>query len=599
MSTIQFDGNTYSISEFFNPTKTRIWAWSESPGKVKLSVYREAIKLFMNRHNIVTWFRALNESFGGISSDEYCNKFANIIEDIPEENLWVLWYFNIREITSTHIKFGHQMVRTTESLIQLNNSLGGRSLALPFDHSSWTTLTHQSFRTLVSEQSAKLTEYLNAIPQDTVIRTLDTIRYTSSLRNFFICFLCNHNSFSDPSGHEMFSPSVATSDLNCRVSFTSSDNDILQGYGFSVLYKFAETLDNRSRLYRTLQYSADPLKYISWPKILESEKNPVLYGVELETSYNCDIKEIIDAQEQLFFIVKSDGSVTGNKRYPGEFVTVPMSLKAHKKYWASWFSKLSYNDFDVSKNTNNGMHVHIDRKAFINDHHLKNMAWFYNVPCNRDFIMAISERDGKTEFCQPVIFSAGISKVKAYKSITQLAGNEKYRMVNLSKKNTVEVRIFKGIVSFAEIVKNLEFVDAVFQFCASERSINKLSVVDFIQWLNTECPSNKYSTLRLFINKMKRLDEHILKCELYNVIFSRTKDDDIVNALNASKLRITNEHISLLNRQGKGTRRFMLDKGTGKVVAWVKPGSKIAEYDRTLEQKFLFKKPAPITTISI
>ena len=191
-------------------------------------------------------------------------------------------------------------------------------------------------------------------------------------------------------------------------------------------------------LYDIFQASADTCTILDghWPIKLKNEPpTNRLYGLELECTSDHTIKELMDAQGELFMIGKQDGSISGSKDLRVELVTVPMTLKAHKVQWSKWFNNLDYNKFDTTKKTTNGIHIHIDRKGFNNSQHIKNFAWFFGNPSNKDFILEFSERDVNTlrQYANFPEFRPSNKKLRTYQEIQNYFPG-KYFIVNFQKK---------------------------------------------------------------------------------------------------------------------------------------------------------------------
>ena len=157
-------------------------------------------------------------------------------------------------------------------------------------------------------------------------------------------------------------------------------------------------------------------------------------------------------------------------------------------------------------------------------------------------------------------------------------------IINFGKKITVEIRMFRSIVSFAELCKDLEFVDAVFHFCSGERSLMKLGFTDFLTWLQKEVPINKYTILRKFIDSCNYMDKMISEYQVKNMIFNITEPELIIKKLNGSKLKLTNAHVSVLNKGIK--RTYILNKDTGFIELTTTNMSKLVKIDRSTESRY-------------
>lgn len=288
--------------------------------------------------------------------------------------------------------------------------------------------------------------------------------------------------------------------------------------------------DGRSHLYKVFSYATDVCSLI--PGMVTSERETPsgkkyrrspgepLYGIELELSCSHQVSDIINSQEFPFFICKRDGSITGSQPMLYECVTVPMDRRSQRVAWGKFFSHFwdeatnSYAGFDNSTNTSNGMHIHISKDSFFqkdkdseaheverDNGHLQRFTWLVVDPLNNEFITAISERGetlgeyarvpGFGRLTRKQAFQCCVEECREFRGAVNIRG--------LSSK-TIEVRIFKGIVSYATLLKNLEFVDAAFWFTQT-CSYQQLTVKNFIGWVNSQ-PKTKYKALKLFLAKM-------------------------------------------------------------------------------------------------
>jgi len=337
---------------------------------------------------------------------------------------------------------------------------------------------------------------------------------------------------------------------------------------------------DRRILEQILNYSADVLQYL--PYTIKGPKEPTatLYGVELEACSDYTPKQIIDAQKDLFFICKNDSSIHGSKGYCYELVTVPASLRAHKRLWAEFFEKVDYRQFDTTKDTGNGMHVHIDRKTFKKDH-LNRFSWFIINPSNKDFLFAVSERPTKRNMedwaSTPNCFNYGKKHSVARRAVAINGGMR--GAVHYKGDKTVEIRIFKGIVSYATVVKNIEFVDSVVEFTRTANT-NQVTLKHYLDWVSS-LPSNKYTVLRAFFAEAK-VEQHLPLAELTEYVWSATDDEDVTEKLNRAPFKVTNEHITALNKR-KRKRTFVLKNGV--VTCLSKRGGMLAKLDLDIQKK--------------
>lgn len=350
--------------------------------------------------------------------------------------------------------------------------------------------------------------------------------------------------------------------------------------GFAITLYEPKRIASRDQLSNVLNYSTDVLDYLPYNIRSKTELKTPLYGIELETATAYHPREVIAAQAELFFLCKQDGSITGNGAHRYEMVTVPATFKAHRRLWAEWFNKLDYSKFDTSKNTGNGMHVHIDREAFSTSH-LNKFTWFFINPANFDFLFEVSERPNKNDFLRwaPAPYIGGSKTYAIRNAVNTNKGNR--GIIHFKKTKTVEVRMFKGVVSYATIMKNLEFVDSVFYFTLQAPTIHN-TMQAYLQWLNS-LPANQYKLLREFISQLKNLDQLTLSNTLKDYLFNLNTPEQIIDKLRKAPFEITNKHLTVLNRERR-KRTFILNKDGTLSLAYT-TGGKLASLDKEMQAK--------------
>lgn len=353
----------------------------------------------------------------------------------------------------------------------------------------------------------------------------------------------------------------------------------------SISISFTERINetNRQSLYKEFNYTTSVPDILKGKKKKDKEGTPIYIGMELEVSTEYTHKELIDFQKEVFFICKHDGSITGSKPVKTELVTRIGSIKWIKEQWAHFFNSVDYRKFDTSVNTNNGMHIHIGRECFDDDFHVRNFAWMINNPANTPFIVALSERGSLEAMRTYCGFSNidNIKKTKSFKDIisfcTQHRGAVNFKGGFSAK--TVELRIFKGIVSFASIMKNLEFLESMFEFSRSLRSYRKLNLQSYFEYV-FKTPTNKYFALKRFLEEINYQD-YIVTAQIKELVSNETDPEKIVKLLNNSDIELTNEHISMLNKGKK--RLYILEDGKVKLIDY---NSRLASLDKDLASRF-------------
>lgn len=193
------------------------------------------------------------------------------------------------------------------------------------------------------------------------------------------------------------------------------------------------------------------------------------FGVELELinkktngqEYSSSevIQKLADLISPLFTdwaFFKSDGSLEG-KGF--EIVTVPLILEDQYKNWSEeLFKILDEKEFlSYNASVSCGLHVHVSRNS-LTDLQLGKVLKFLHNKENRIFLKKIAQRHSEdyAEFKSAKRF--GYIKKEQYKN--------KYDAFNLGHKDTVEFRLFRGTLNHDAFHKNLEFCDAILNFCS-------------------------------------------------------------------------------------------------------------------------------------
>lgn len=200
------------------------------------------------------------------------------------------------------------------------------------------------------------------------------------------------------------------------------------------------------------------------------------FGVELEVestrgNRNESAKNIYDwfetnraSNEQLLF--EEDGSLS----HGFEMISNPMGLDKHREIW-KWLERKDLINNIRSHNTSTcGLHVHVSKKG-LSALTISKAVCFVNNPSNQSLIKAIARRYG-SGYCRA-------------KHVTLAKGaqcGDKYEMINLGKRHTMEFRIFRGTLNYNAIQAALEFTNAVINFSAatSMEELNELKFLEFI-----------------------------------------------------------------------------------------------------------------------
>lgn len=582
-----------SMLEFYDPSKNTFCL--EYPnvythGQIRIPDLFKILNQLYCDENILNWNFIKGLGFNGRLTDQEYANYILLSQSIPADKRWVLAFIYRDGALNSSCVFKHQtfenhdMIRNN-TIIRTSNSQKATDVFSNLDDAisripPIIKIYEDFFET--RQNIFWDTNANGAIP--TVARTI-----VNFCANYPYCRI-NDEGTTQSRARDYIRAITNSNDVAIRPVISGRDLH-------EIIITLKVSKNFREPLYSVKNYSFDVLSILPFPLQEQKENKPLLVGVELEVCTDYTIRELVDAADEPFFCGKTDSSISGNKSRCVELVTAPASIKYLKRQYALWFNKLDYSKFDVSTQTSNGMHVHVGREHFRNElgqedkNHIRNFCWFINNPANIDFFVYLSERGSlanMSHYTPFFPFQRGSSKFHAFKSICNTIGRGGFRGATNFKggwdnAKTVEVRIFKGIVSYACIVKNLEVVDSVFHFTKSLTSYRDLTLKGYLAWLNST-PRNKYSVLKKFLEQVD-LHKMLLSSDIKDVIFNEDNPDKIVDLLKKAPFKITNEHVTILNKGRK--RTFILDKETHELKLTTINRSKISFLDKEIAARYL------------
>lgn len=162
-------------------------------------------------------------------------------------------------------------------------------------------------------------------------------------------------------------------------------------------------------------------------------------------------------------IAKYDGSLN----YGIEFVTQPMTVKAHKEL--NWIRSLHHRGIYSYSTQNTGIHVHIP-KAFFTTKTL----WLF-LALHEQFIQRSEDRDmfeyisgrkdrGYARWRMPYYDNGYERTDKMNVAKNKRMDSERSSMLNLHPSYTIELRYFKGNINYETVHGQLEFIQAMYDF---------------------------------------------------------------------------------------------------------------------------------------
>ncbi len=400
-------------------------------------------------------------------------------------------------------------------------------------------------------------------------------------------------------GRSPQSPSLIRSTIQQNPNMSYAINaSYVASAGFHVTFSRTIAWADRAAIYSNLNYTTKVTSLLEWPRYFNKEKeakNP-LYGVELEFATGYSIQSLVDAQEDdLFAIFKQDSSVNGRGSVRTELVTVPASIQYLKRAFARWFHRLDVSQFDTTRKTNNGMHIHIGRSSFSSGQHLRNFTWFISNPLNKAFLFEVSERRELSEFAQYATFPRfdGRSLVSSHIGTDAALlrfEQPRHACVNITNTQTVEVRIFKGIVSYATVLKNLEFTDALLEF-TRQTSFSHNSISEFLSWL-FKTNKGRYACFKAFAKTLdkKKLEED----DKFNrLVYGVSEPTVLVSKVNGKGIPMTQDRVDNLNSVF-GEEIFAIDdKDSTRLKIIYTLGGRLAARDTEFSTRYIPRTAPP------
>lgn len=217
--------------------------------------------------------------------------------------------------------------------------------------------------------------------------------------------------------------------------------------------------------------------------------NDRLFGVEVELEIDLEGAKkknqdrlslainIKDALGDDFVITKEDGTLQMNGKYSDiegngslyagfEIVSAPADLDTHKQRWNNLQEIQGYDLLRAWHTDTCGFHVHVSKEA-LSPLQIDKIVYFVNKPKNQKFIFEVAGRDSD-KFCRyyEKNFTDSLHPDRIISKEEKEARNRSRRVaVNVSNPDTIEFRIFRGTIKPRHIIRNLEFVDAVCDYC--------------------------------------------------------------------------------------------------------------------------------------
>ena len=241
------------------------------------------------------------------------------------------------------------------------------------------------------------------------------------------------------------------------------------------------------------------------------DKN-VYFGIEIETSikrkhmkdFNMIASDVQSASEfngKPLFYAKYDGSL-GNGGV--EFVSHPITPNAIQSVdWDDMMSKFR-NQIQSFNDDNCGIHIHMSRNFMSDLTMYKFMKIMYK---NKSFTELIAQRNtdnwAKIRMSHFNKFASVVKQYKnetnsQYKKFVKANFGQRYNAMNFTNSATIECRIFKGNLKSNMLLKNVEYLLSLKEFCQNT-SIQNCELNQYIGFVKSNFKS--YPNLNQFLNK--------------------------------------------------------------------------------------------------
>jgi hypothetical protein len=273
-------------------------------------------------------------------------------------------------------------------------------------------------------------------------------------------------------------------------------------------YQYEESMLECCSASGLLNYSWKPPYWKFW-KQLDSgshwtrthEQGELYMGIELEMTNIASCSDEFldmcgeDRDNPYFLFFKEDGSVGYNG---GELVTMPATLEA-------FANKFPFDVLDEGRRMfrlrsyayeSCGFHIHVNRDAFTPSHLWKFVKFQLN---NHALCVEVGQRDSN-------VYASWHFEEKENRDLPDYVKGKKsngrrYLAINFQNRATVELRYFKGNLLKPSIMKNLEFVQSIYDYTKNmpySSVVNgALSHSAYLDWLSGQ---EKYENLRMFLS---------------------------------------------------------------------------------------------------
>ena len=199
-------------------------------------------------------------------------------------------------------------------------------------------------------------------------------------------------------------------------------------------------------------------------KVINPSSSNRLFGIELECEFDTEetAEQAAWAVTQVVpsVVLKEDGSLHAPSF---ESVTQPADFKSALGMITKIVDNLKWEGGDASYEC--GMHVHVSKKAF-KPMAISNLIVLVDNIWDALSMFSLRDDEELEKWCSNRLEHLSGSSKEVKKQVADEAAVEshhedRYHAINVTNKNTVEFRIFKGTTSVVQAVANLQLVDVL------------------------------------------------------------------------------------------------------------------------------------------
>lgn len=236
-------------------------------------------------------------------------------------------------------------------------------------------------------------------------------------------------------------------------------------------------------------------------------QNRRAFGIELEvqvTSSSANLDAMAGRVHDLFNPGGSVGEYCfferdGSIGHGFEIITQPAGMDMHKDKFS-----LFLNNPEVKKGMRSheggscGLHIHVGRQ-YLTQAQIFRVQSFLNDVRNEGIIRMIARRYG-AGYCR---VKPEMAKFTPYNK----SNGDRYEMLNIQNRDTVEFRIFRGSLRYESVMAALEFCNALLTFCQpGEVSFTQFNAVGFKTYIQTQSMKQDTKFLRSYLRMSEDTD---------------------------------------------------------------------------------------------